>query len=161
MRKLTLLVLAALACSVGAQAALLSPFVIFGDSLSDNGNAYLGTGGLTPAPPAYTVGRFTDGADTLPASPTAGVPGLIWHEVLAGMLGDAPATPFLAGGTNYAVGGAQVLHDVPGPGNLTIPSLQSQLGLYLGSTGGVANPNALYILWGGANDLYSDRKSVV
>jgi phospholipase/lecithinase/hemolysin len=47
------------------------------------------------------------------------------------------------------------LQDVPGPGALVIPSLQSQLGLYLTSTGGVADPNALYILWGGANDLYS------
>jgi len=155
MRKLVSAAFAALICTGMAHASLFSQFVIFGDSLSDNGNAFIGTGGATPAPPAYTVGRFTDGADTFPASPTAGVPGLIWNEVLAGMLGVPVATPFIAGGTNYAVGGAQVLQDVPGPGSLVIPSLQSQLGLYLTSTGGLANPNALYVLWGGANDLYS------
>ena len=155
MRKLVSIAFGALICLPAAHASLFSQFVIFGDSLSDNGNAFIGTGGATPAPPAYTVGRFTDGADTFPASPTAGVPGLIWNEVLAGMLNVPVATPFLAGGTNYAVGGAQVLQDVPGPGSLVIPSLQSQLGLYLASTGGTANPNDLYILWGGANDLYS------
>jgi len=59
------------------------------------------------------------------------------------------ATPFLTGGTNYAIGGAKVL-----PGDPTIPSLAQQVGFYLASTSGHADPNALYVLWGGANDLY-------
>ena len=93
MRKLLPAVLAALVYTGAAHAALFSQFVIFGDSLSDNGNAYIATGGATPAPPAYTVGSFTDGGDTFPASPTAGVPGLIWHEVLSGLLGEPVAQP--------------------------------------------------------------------
>jgi outer membrane lipase/esterase len=139
-----------------AHASLFDQFVIFGDSLSDNGNAYIATGGATPAPPLYTtfpsgLGSFTDGPDTVPA----GTGGGIWHEVLASLLGVPPAEPFLLpNGTNYAVGGAQVLQNVP-DGPFTIPSLQTQVGTYLASVGGSADPNSLYILWGGANDLYS------
>jgi len=144
-------VVAVFFCAGAAHASLFSQLVIFGDSLSDNGNAYIATGGAEPAPPFYTAGRFTDGPDTAPAGTSGG----LWDEVLANLLGEPAVTPFLAGGTNYAVGGAQVLADVPGPAGLTIPSLQSQLALYLTSTGGKADPNALYVLWGGANDLYS------
>jgi len=128
-----------------AHAALFTQFVVFGDSLSDNGNAFIGTGGAIPAPPLYTVGRFTDGSDTSPA----GTPGGIWHEVLSGLLGEPVSTPFLAGGTNFAVGGAKIL-----PGDPIIPSLVQQVALALAFSGGHLDPNALYILWGGANDLY-------
>src|SRR5215471_15328387 len=128
-----------------AHAALFTQFVVFGDSLSDNGNAFIGTGGAIPAPPLYTVGRFTDGDDNSPA----GTPGGIWHEVLSGLLGEPVSTPFLAGGTNFAVGGAKIL-----PGDPIIPSLQQQVAIALAGSGGVADPNALYILWGGSNDLY-------
>jgi phospholipase/lecithinase/hemolysin len=145
MGRLLSLWLCVLLLAGGAHAALFDQFVVFGDSLSDNGNAFIGTGGATPAPPLYTVGRFTDGPDTSPA----GTPGGIWHEVLAGLLAEPVATPFLAGGTNFAVGGAKVL-----PGDPIIPSLAQQVGLALSATGGHADPNALYIIWGGANDLY-------
>jgi outer membrane lipase/esterase len=143
-----------------AHAGLFSQFVVFGDSLSDTGNAYLGSGGALPAPPLYTalpggLGRFTDGPDTSPAGTLGG----IWHEVLAGLMGEPVATPFLIGGTNYAIGGAQVLADVPTPFG-TIPSLSSQVGLYLSTApGNMADPNALYIFWGGANDLYTALES--
>ncbi len=116
-----------------------------GDSLSDNGNAFIGTGGAIPAPPLYTVGKFTDGPDTDTRRDARG----IWHEVLSGLLGEPVATPFLAGGSNFAVGGAKIL-----PGDPVIPSLSQQVALALSGTGGVADPNALYVLWGGANDLY-------
>jgi outer membrane lipase/esterase len=145
MRKLSCVLLVTLFCGGISQAALFDRFVIFGDSLSDNGNAFIGTGGATPAPPSYTVGRFTDGPDTSPA----GTAGGIWHEVLSGLLGEPVATPFLAGGTNFAVGGAKVL-----PGDPVIPSLVQQIGIALSATGGIADPNALYVIWGGANDLY-------
>lgn len=35
-----------------------------------------------------------------------------------------------------------------------VPTLQNQLATYLSSVGGVANPNALYIVEGGTNDLF-------
>lgn len=150
MRHSIVVVCAALLCAAGAHASLFNQFVIFGDSLSDNGNVYIATGGAQPAPPLYTPGSFTDGPLTNPP----GTAGGIWDVDLSALLGEPVAQPFLAGGTNYAVGGAQVLAPVSTPYG-TIPSLEQQVGLYLTSTGGVANPNNLYILWGGANDLYS------
>ena len=145
MRKLLVASLAVFSWIGVASAGPFTQFVIFGDSLSDNGNAYIGTGGATPAPPLYTAGRFTDGPDTIPA----GTAGGIWHEVLSGLLTEPIAAPFLTGGTNFAVGGAKVL-----PGDPVIPSLSQQVALALTAVGGHADPNALYILWGGANDLY-------
>jgi phospholipase/lecithinase/hemolysin len=145
MRKFLAAVFAVITCATVVHGAPFTQFVIFGDSLSDNGNAFIGTGGAIPAPPLYTVGKFTDGPDTSPAGTLGG----IWHEVLSGLLGEPVATPFLAGGTNFAVGGAKIL-----PGDPVIPSLSQQVALALSGTGGVADPNALYVLWGGANDLY-------
>ena len=153
-QRLSRVVLVLFISAAAAYGSSFTKLVIFGDSLSDNGNAYIATMGAIPAPPAYTVfptglGRFTDGPDTTPA----GTGGGLWHEVLATALGTPTAQPFLAGGTNYAVGGAQILADVPAVPQ-PIPSLASQIGLYLTSTGGVADPNALYVIWGGSNDLY-------
>src|SRR5690606_32201136 len=58
------------------------------------------------------------------------------------------------GGTNYAVGGARVGVDTVGGLGAT-PSLATQVGAYLGSHGGQADPNALYAVWGGADDRSS------
>ena len=145
MRKLLSAVFAAFVWVGSVHAGPITEFVIFGDSLSDTGNSYIATGHAIPAPPSYTVGRFTDGPDTLPP----GTPGGVWHEVLSGLLGVPVATPFLTGGTNYAIGGAKVL-----PGDPVIPNVAQQVGFYLASTNGHADPNALYVVWGGANDLY-------
>ena len=156
MQRLIRVVFASFISAAAVYGSSFSNLVIFGDSLSDNGNAYIATGGAIPSPPDYTIlpgglGRFTDGPDTSPA----GTAGGLWHEVLAASLGTPVAQPFLLpGGTNYAVGGAQVLHDVPSLPQ-PIPSLASQVGLYLAAHGGVADPNALYVFWGGANDLYN------
>ena len=151
MRHTLAVVCAAFVCAAAAHASLFNQFVVFGDSLSDNGNVYIATGGLEPAPPAYTTGSFTDGPATVPP----GTAGGIWHEDLSLLLGEPIAEPFLAGGTNYAVGGAEVLAPVPSPPYGTIPSLEQQVGDYLATAGGTANPDNLYILWGGANDLYA------
>jgi len=35
-----------------------------------------------------------------------------------------------------------------------VPVLPAQLGMYLQATGGQADPNALYAVWGGANDIF-------
>lgn len=112
--------------------AAYTQMVSFGDSLSDVGNVFLATGGATPPAP-YFGGRFSDG--------------LLWNEVLASNLGIAAPTPSLAGGTGHAYGGARVIVDT------TVPSLQSQVNGYLAANGGVADPNALYTLFGGGNDL--------
>jgi len=73
--------------------------------------------------------------------------GPVWVEQLADGLG-LSATASRLGGTNYAYGGART-----GPAGSPFPfSLVDQLSTYLGSTGGAASPDALYIVAGGGND---------
>src|SRR5690606_17977931 len=58
------------------------------------------------------------------------------------------------GAADYAVAGARLGVDPVGGLGAT-PSLATQVGAYLGSTGGQADPDALYAVWGGANDMFS------
>ena len=110
---------------------------IFGDSYCDVGNIYLATSGAEPAAPYYQ-GRFSNGP--------------IWLDHIAGYMGLAPLKPSLAGGTDFAFGGAQVTAPYMSAAG-TIPSIPQQVGLYLQSAGGKADPNALYIIEGGGNDI--------
>jgi outer membrane lipase/esterase len=121
-----------------AQKPAYSALYAFGDSAVDVGNAYMATGGQVAAPPYYP-GRFSNGP--------------IWVEHLAGSLG-LKITPSLGGGTDYAVGGAEVTATVPF-GTLTIPSVPQQVEEYLSLHAGKADSHALYILEGGGNDILS------
>lgn len=120
-----------------AQAAF-SGITIFGDSLSDTGNVSIATGGTVPPPP-YFLGRFSDGA--------------VWTDYLANGLGFS-AMPSLAGGQNFAFGGART-----GSGTSPVPGLLAQTaGLWAPSLpGGVADPDRLYVLVGGGNDMRDAR----
>jgi phospholipase/lecithinase/hemolysin len=93
--------------AVLAHAQEYSSIVVFGDSLSDTGNvAHLTEakcGVRIPGPVAdYTDGRFTDGADTVPASQNYfGV----WIEQFAATLPSKPEIKdSLDGETDYAYG---------------------------------------------------------
>ena len=93
--------------AVLAHAQQYTSIVVFGDSLSDTGNvAHLTEakyGVRIPGPVAdYTDGRFTDGADTVPAAQNYfGV----WIEQLAATLPSKPEIKdSLDGGTDYAYG---------------------------------------------------------
>jgi phospholipase/lecithinase/hemolysin len=116
-----------------------SALYLFGDSYADVGNIYLATGGAEPLSPPYYNGQFSDGP--------------IWVEYLSGSLGLTVA-PSLAGGTDYAFGGALVTAPYVTPLG-TVPSVPQQVGLYLNAHGGKADPNALYVLEGGGNDILS------
>ena len=135
-----LAIAAALAASAasGAAAAPYTSIYAFGDSLSDVGNVFLATAG-TPAAqplPPYADGQFSNGP--------------VWVQTLAAGLGIAPLRPSLAGGTNYAVGGAE---SGVTPTHRAGPNdLPAQLGFYLAAHP-TAVPGALYTLWIGANDL--------
>ncbi|MBL8667703.1 MAG: SGNH/GDSL hydrolase family protein [Rhodospirillales bacterium] len=112
-------ILAALAVAAVLQtdAAAASPFtalVVFGDSLSDNGNA----------------GRFSDGP--------------VWVEVLAAYLG-TELKPSRVGGTNFAVGGARS-HGRP-------MDIRGQLYAFMTGRHGLVDASALFVIYGGANDL--------
>jgi outer membrane lipase/esterase len=83
------------------------------------------------------MGRFSDGP--------------LWVDHVAGFL-RVPLTPSLLGGTDYAFGGAWATAPQP-LGTGVIPSVPEQVGLYLQLHGGKADPNALYIIEGGGNDI--------
>jgi phospholipase/lecithinase/hemolysin len=122
------------------QATLMfNELVVFGDSLSDQGNLSIITGGVLP-PPEYTddgttLGRFTNGRN--------------YVDYLSATLGVA-AGASLAGGTNYAVASARTATHFAGAQF----SLLGQRDAYLAALGGSgANPDALHIVWAGSNDL--------
>ncbi len=121
-----------------------SPFsktVFFGDSLTDTGHFRPVLVQLDPS--AGIVGRFTTN------------PGWVWSDHLADYYGtDAQPNGNGQNGDNYAVGGARVGVDVMGAlGPIT--SMKAQLDTYLAANGGKADANALYSVWGGANDLFA------
>ena len=154
--------------AVALPATTYSDLVIFGDSLSDTGNVLSLTSLYGPAPfPSYpgAAGRFSNG----PA----------WTEYLASGLGFAssasPSNRFYdgtnvipigpLGGKNYAYGGARTgLGGSAGPttglaGQLiawdnatTILTANPQLTR-------AADPNALYVIMAGANDLRDIRSA--
>jgi phospholipase/lecithinase/hemolysin len=122
-----------------AQAGPYTALFAFGDSLSDAGNVFLATGGFKPAPP-YVGGHFSNG-------PT-------WVENLSLSLGLGPLTPSLAGGNDFAFGGAVTGSSVPGA-STAVPSIAQQVGQFVAATGGPGNavPTGLYTVWIGANDV--------
>lgn len=124
-------IVAGLLASQAASATDFSQVVVFGDSLSDAGNISLAT-----APQIQPPLRFTTN------------PGKTAAELVADGLGH-PITASLAGGTDFAWGGAGLVNNVA-----AVPTLPQQLGMYLTATGGQADPNALYQVWGGANDIF-------
>jgi len=122
--------------TIAAQAAApnYDALVVFGDSYCDVGNLFLATGGAEAAPPYYN-GRFSNGP--------------IWLDHVAGFL-RVPLTPSILKGTDYAFGGAWVTE----PESVTgVPSVLEQVETYLSQHKGKADPNALYILEVGGNDI--------
>lgn len=119
-----------------AATPVYSALYVFGDSYCDVGNLYAATSGYEPAAPYYN-GRFSNGP--------------LWVDHVAGFLG-VPMKASLVGGTNYAFGGAWATAPQALPGG-TIPSVPEQVALYLANAKGKADPNALYILEGGGNDI--------
>lgn len=126
--------LSAVATLTLAQAshAAFSQIVTFGDSLSDAGNVFLATSGTNPPAP-YFGGRFSNG--------------LIWSENLATSLGLAAPTPSLAGGSANNFGGARTTVDG------TVSSTATQATGYIANNAGSIDPNALYTVWTGGNDV--------
>lgn len=123
--------------------ALAGPYTnlfVFGDSLSDTGNLSIATGGAQPPPgQPYFNGRFSDGP--------------VWVETLAAGLGlAADAAPFLAGGKNYAFAGARTGMASPPPGVLA-----QVAGIWGANPATMADPNALFVVVGGGNDMRDAR----
>lgn len=136
-----------------ATAAPISNIYFFGDSLSDTGNIGKLTGGLYPNSP-YTPGRFSNGP--------------VWTEYFAQSMGLPNAAKSAGmslgpglfniqvpgnGGTNYAIGGGR--NDTTGSlDSYGIPTgVYWQMYYYLSKSNSTADPMALYVLFGGGNDL--------
>jgi phospholipase/lecithinase/hemolysin len=131
-----------------ASAVSFDQLYVFGDSLSDTGNIYNATSQTYPPSPPYYDGRFSNGP--------------IWVDYLGDQLGLTPtlfttiaSTPPTQG-INFAFGGAS-----SGLGNAVIPNpnlpgVLQQVEDFAGilqANHQTADPNALYTLWGGADDL--------
>jgi outer membrane lipase/esterase len=121
----------AMLSGAAARASEFSNIVVFGDSLSDNGNIPKLFGINVPAAPYYD-NRFSNGP--------------VYAEYLNGLLG-VPAANF----TDYAIGGAQA-----GSGNIGgLPNagVVQEIGRYLAS-GAHATSRDLVVVWAGANDYF-------
>jgi phospholipase/lecithinase/hemolysin len=135
--------------------------VIFGDSLSDTGN----DAHLTLPPPyefpgpawGYTDGRFTDGSDT---TPSANYYFGVWVEQFAAILPSHPqVSNSLDGGTDYAYGAATTANGTTvweyyPPYSVQVSNIGQQITDYL-KTHPRIDDHTLFIVWGGANDLFN------
>lgn len=132
----------------GAFAEPYSSVYVLGDSLSDQGNLFQATLSVTgsgiPADDHYFQGRFSNG------------------EIYAGFLAErlgVPLTASLLGGTNFAFGGTRanynIVEDPPTPGGFPpglFPwTLNLQRQAFSDQT--ISDPNALYIVFSGSNDV--------
>jgi phospholipase/lecithinase/hemolysin len=126
--------------------AQYTSLTVFGDSLVDAGNFDIYKTTTTPDPvPAYFLpdsalgyfpGRFTNGYD--------------YPDLLSMDLFGVPTTPSLAGGANFAFAGARIIDTQ----NDNIPDLGAQLNAFE-TSGRAVDPNGLYILNFGANDVFA------
>ncbi len=143
-----IVVLALTTLGTSLHAGDITGIVAFGDSLSDVGNDYLATGGVNPNSPnppnLYPGGSFPGGS----YDPGHYSNGPIWLEYLAHSLGIAAPTPSLAGGTDYAWGGAETGKGLSFAGT---PNIGTQISMYLASN--TPSSTQLFTIWGGANDF--------
>ncbi len=108
----------------------------FGDSLSEAGNFSIATGGALPPAPLYFNGRFSDGPS--------------WADYLAKALDEPTPLPSLIGGNNYAFNGARAAGASP----YGTPDLVTQVESYLLANNGEADPDDIFVIWAGANDIF-------
>ncbi len=111
--------------------------VVFGDSLSDTGNAFLASRGTVPAAP-YFEGRFSNGP--------------IWIDQLAPKLHLKPNQVL-----NFAFGGATTgrLNTGSQAANTKLPGLLDEVDAFSLARPQGANPKALYVVFAGGNDFLS------
>ena len=128
-----LTVAAAGAMASAASAQSYSRLVVFGDSLSDNGNLYAATGNTQPTSPPYFQGRFSNGP--------------VFTELLGFNAGRSAAGAPVTGSINYAYGGARTDSSAFPPG------MRNQLLAYTGG-GGTFRSTDLVSILGGANNIF-------
>ncbi len=132
-----------------ANAVQFQGVYVFGDSLSDSGYFRPFLTNVVGAQAAAGLGRFTTN------------PGPVWAEVIAQYYGGNPNPANVTNGQNYAQGGARVAASSTStpPGSAQRP-VSTQITEYLASNNGVANPNGLYSVWAGANDIFQNVSGI-
>lgn len=118
---------ALLLLSVSVCAQPISKLVIFGDSLSDNGNSYEYSHHQKPPSPMYYRGRYSNGP--------------IWVDYVRDQLASHPVL------LNYAFGGAGVLQSQP-----HAFTLSQEVDSYLLAHRKPPESNSWFVIWIGAND---------
>ncbi|MBP6800356.1 MAG: SGNH/GDSL hydrolase family protein [Zoogloea sp.] len=134
-----------------AASAGYSQIYVLGDSLSDVGNieaAY--------APIVAANGGVPLPILAAPGTPSAYAPnrasnGPIWIDAFAGAFGFTSVAS-LSGGTNYAFGGARTDNQLYNPVIPDFLGLLQQRDALLAARPAL-DPDALYVVWGGANNL--------
>ncbi len=109
----------------------LNNIVVFGDSLSDNGNLYEYMHQKLPQSPPYYQGRFTNG--------------LVWVEHLAASYFSNSSSHFF----DYAFGGAGISED---PDDDVLFTLRKEIDTYFLAHQNKADADSLFIIWIGANN---------
>lgn len=117
-----------------ASAQSYGRLVVFGDSLSDNGNLYAATFNTVPPAAFYFNGRYSNGP--------------VFTELLGFNAGRSAAGAPVTGSVNYAYGGARTDASVGLP-----PGMRTQLSQYT-SAGGTFGANDLVSVLGGANNIF-------
>jgi outer membrane lipase/esterase len=146
-----LIALALLVPSLAHALPRYSAIYVFGDSLSDRGNLAEAVEKAFADPPSFH-NSFTNGP--VAVSVLASRLGLtadasLWVTGFADKFGIFG--PDYVPGTNYAVGGATAQETTPnGPGGINLPD---QIDAYLNHVGNTADPNALYTIFIGGNDV--------
>ncbi|MFB6349075.1 autotransporter domain-containing protein [Moraxella sp. ZJ142] len=143
----------AIACAIAlpAHAESFSQTVFFGDSLTDTGRLSEQINSLPPLSlPRLLIGQAQPSFTTNPDDP--------WSKILAKSYGHT-ATAFDGdiAHTNYAVGGARV-STLENSFGIERTPVTKQIDEYFAQTNNKADPNALYSVWIGANDLIAAGK---
>lgn len=129
-------ILVTLFFSAQASAISLNKIVVFGDSLSDNGNLYEYMKHELPLSPPYYHGRFTNGP--------------VWIELLTEMYYPKNSQAHLF---DYAFGGAGVSEEVDDDdGDEVLFTLRREIDSYLLSHQDKADASSLYVIWMGSNN---------
>ncbi|HTI80207.1 MAG TPA: autotransporter domain-containing protein [Acetobacteraceae bacterium] len=145
-----------------AEAAVPDQFIGFGDSTMDSGYFRYGpTGGSPGLPsgaPSDTIDRLIQVTVAAGGSGAFLGPGVVDTIQLAGKFGlTALPSTYPGGGTNYANGSAQTVpttaDDAYSHGLYNNVPIVSQIYNYIAAVHGAANPNALYMISYGGNDL--------
>jgi cholinesterase len=143
--KLLTLVLALASLCTVAQADTFSSVVVYGDSLSDNGNLFTASGGIFPPPP-YFDGRLSNGPLAV--------------EQLAAALG-IPLADFAWIGATTGIGNISDGGTPTSTGIFGLPGMQAELA---GTPAAIFTPGLvgteLFVVWGGADNFLTPSPNI-